>query len=957
MSKYHFFTYSPLAIAIALLTSPYSYANSSFVNAPEQIAVAKDVRMGEWLAQKQNQSATAYYDEATVWLSVDEKQKQSLEQQVLVKNLQQFSTQKNKQSIQPLVQWISQLPVTGRVLLPNQDPYYLQTHPSLDPVFKQGDQVHLYQRPNVVSVLFDDATACRVHYEAGANAQDYIKSCLTQLKHNYTSDVAYLIQANGQVEKLNIAHWNAKTASAIQPGAWIWVTKREHRWSNDLAQRVANSIAYQGIALALPYGQNEAPIQLTQSKNQVRDLPVSASDWGLTGLLQTPTARMQKTGTAGLHIAHIDPYTNYNIVLQPFERLEVAMRYTNIDGVSYGRVSPDQDYKDKSLDVKLKLLKESRWTPEVAVGWRDPVGTSLFGGEYVVANKRWKDFDFSLGLGWGYLGHRGNLDNPLGAVANRFKDRTKATVGQGGEASIDTWFTGPTSLFGGVQWHSPYQPLSVKVEYDGNDYKNEAHGKKYEADLPVNFGLTWQGRHAEVNAGFERGNTWMLGVALRGDLTQLGQYKKPTVPLSQQKQFNASGLAYSVALGKLPKDLSDTQKILEAFSQETNWKASELSYQNGVLLIKAEDDGGEFVNERLNKGSEVLNHIAPADTKLITIQLHRYGVPITDFSIRPAEWKAQNKQLLPTVKQVAQPFAQTNATHRKTPTNATVAKVSLPKGYVSVSPSISQSIGGPDGYILGVFANANANYKLWQGAWLNGTAQVRIADNYDSYNFNGFSNLPQVRTNIRKYMTTSRVLMPNLQLTQFKQFGQGLYGLAYAGYLDPMFAGVGGEVLYRPANKNWAIGLDVNQVRQRDFDQHFGLQDYDVTTGHLSLYWNTNFYDIDAKLSVGQYLAGDRGATLDLSRTFNNGVKMGAWATKTNVSAEQFGEGSFDKGIYVSIPFDAIFKQWSSGSTKLVYQPLLRDGGAQINRAYTLYDLTNTAGKRSLEIQNPLQSH
>ena len=40
------------------------------------------------------------------------------------------------------------------------------------------------------------------------------------------------------------------------------------------------------------------------------------------------------------------------------------------------------------------------------------------------------------------------------------------------------------------------------------------------------------------------------------------------------------------------------------------------------------------------------------------------------------------------------------------------------------------------------------------------------------------------------------------------------------------------------------------------------------------------------------YLAGDVGATLNVERVFKNGVSMGAWATKTNVSSAQFGEGT-----------------------------------------------------------------
>lgn len=71
-----------------------------------------------------------------------------------------------------------------------------------------------------------------------------------------------------------------------------------------------------------------------------------------------------------------------------------------------------------------------------------------------------------------------------------------------------------------------------------------------------------------------------------------------------------------------------------------------------------------------------------------------------------------------------------------------------------------------------------------------------------------------------------------------------------------------------------------------------------MTTGHLTAYWDTGWQDVLAKVSFGRYLAGDAGVTVDLSRVFGNGVKIGAYATKTDASAEQFGEGSGQGHLY-----------------------------------------------------------
>jgi len=140
----------------------------------------------------------------------------------------------------------------------------------------------------------------------------------------------------------------------------------------------------------------------------------------------------------------------------------------------------------------------------------------------------------------------------------------------------------------------------------------------------------------------------------------------------------------------------------------------------------------------------------------------------------------------------------------------------------------------------------------------------------------------------------------------------------------------------------------VNAVRQREFDQHFGFRDYSTVTGHATWYWDTGWHDTLARISVGRYLARDIGATIDISRTFRNGVSVGAFMTRTNVSAAQFGEGSFDKGVYLSIPFDAMMTRSSATSARFLWRPLTRDGGAKLVRAEQLYDITGTRDDRTL---------
>ncbi|MGL5556714.1 MAG: YjbH domain-containing protein, partial [Aeromonas veronii] len=197
---------------------------------------------------------------------------------------------------------------------------------------------------------------------------------------------------------------------------------------------------------------------------------------------------------------------------------------------------------------------------------------------------------------------------------------------------------------------------------------------------------------------------------------------------------------------------------------------------------------------------------------------------------------------------------------------------------------------------------------------------------------------------IREYVSSSDVLLNNLQATHFEQFSPEWYGQAYAGYLEMMYAGGGAELLYRPFGRSWAIAADVNWVKQRDWNNTLRMADYDVATGHVTGYWQLPYVDdVTAQLSIGRYLAGDVGATLDLSKRFSSGVVAGVFATLTDVSADEYGEGSFTKGIYVTIPFDLMLLRPTTSKGSIGWMPLTRDGGQMLARKYSLYSLSSNA--------------
>lgn len=197
--------------------------------------------------------------------------------------------------------------------------------------------------------------------------------------------------------------------------------------------------------------------------------------------------------------------------------------------------------------------------------------------------------------------------------------------------------------------------------------------------------------------------------------------------------------------------------------------------------------------------------------------------------------------------------------------------------------------------------------------------------------------VPRVRSDRRMYNGNDGPTIPHLTLAWYAKPTDQIYTRVTVGLLEPMYGGVSAEALWKPADSRLALGAEINRVKKRGFEQRFDFRDYEVTTGHLSAYYEFGGGFV-GQVDVGRYLAGDEGASLRLTREFANGWRVGAYATKTNMSSETFGEGSFDKGVTFSIPL-----AWGTGQPSMRrvggdLNSLSRDGGQRLEVDGRLYD-------------------
>lgn len=651
---------------------------------------------------------------------------------------------------------------------------------------------------------------------------------------------------------------------------------------------------------------------------------------GGVGLLQTPTARFADEGAFSFNANRTSPYSRYSISVTPLPWLEGTLRYTSLTNRRYGSesFSGDQSYKDKAFDAKLRLWQESYWLPQVAVGLVDMAGTGLFSSEYLVANKRFWDLDLSLGFGWGYLGNRADISNPFGSL--REDERAKGKSG-GGNFNTSTYFSGPAAFFGGVEYQTPWDRLRLKVEVDGNDYRNEPGDPDFEpADSRVNLGAVFSvSPGIDITAGWERGNTAMVGITFR---TNLKTGQMPTKFLDPEPE-RRHPLPAGVAGGHV-----DWADISQRLKDNAGFAVEEIAVRDRELVVTGEQTTYRNEAEGVKRASRILDNSLGEDTyDWYTLVNKPRGMAVTQTRINPRTLRdyEENRTDIQGLR-----LGMTNAAPSEKDSN-TLFAAELDKFDWGLSLGYKQNMGGPDNFILYQFlARVNAEYRFNRNSWVRGSLGVDLINNWDKFKLEGTSELPQVRTNVREYLTTSDVILENLQYTWTRQLHPDVYAMAYTGLLESMFGGVGGELMYRPYGSDWAVGMDANWVKQRGFRQDFSFRDYSTVTGHVSTYWQTGWWDILAKGSAGRYLAGDYGGTLDLSRRFDNGVTVGAWATRTNVLSEEYGEGSFDKGIYFTFPFDAFFARSTTSSGTLAWSSVTRDGGARLARYYQLYDMT-----------------
>ena len=579
----------------------------------------------------------------------------------------------------------------------------------------------------------------------------------------------------------------------------------------------------------------------------------------------------------------------------------------------------NEKFGTEALTHSLSILDEGKYLPAISLGLRDFIGTGWYSSEYIVATKAIKDFELTAGLGFGRLAGRDSFSNPLGILSSRFEQRKSNAVGRGGTLGTINWFQGDAAAFYGFRYNYG-EKISVSAEYTTDTMTRER--SHLDINTPWNFGVSYQ-----LNDYVNLSTQYLYGSQF--SITTNVTFNPGRPPMSGGKELAPVPMRLRGG-NTIPVRQSNEELIRKVFEAD-RFEIHYLKFEEDTVKIVVTNTKFRSTAQAVGRVTSTLQRFTSDDIKFANISLYYRDLQVATYKVD--------------LQRVAEEQFDPRPAKSVDPSIVAVDPVALefdknsPRFTWGVGPYLAHRLFNPDlPFSMELGIEARVSYLLTTGLKVSGALRKSILTNLtDNKRLDAASALPGVMSDWPLYdLAGQDGHINDLALSYVSNMAPGFYARYHAGLLEPFFAGFGGEILYKPAQWPIGIGVDIHHVRQRDYDMRFNLRDYETTVGHLSFYYDAGG-KFDIEVNAGRYLAGDWGATTTISRKFGSGWEVGGYATLTDVPFATFGEGSFDKGIYVSLPVDWIISSPNQARRRLSLRPITRDGGANLSSARRLY--------------------
>ena len=674
----------------------------------------------------------------------------------------------------------------------------------------------------------------------------------------------------------------------------------------------------------------------------------SLNSFGETGLIVLPSAEIKEAGSVNFSFSTNEIYKYGALTISPFNWLEASYFYYRPRDLYWAGPSSKGKYLDKGFSVKFNYELSKNLV--FAVGLSDFSGTGFFTREYVVGTFFQDGLKITTGIGFGKFADQNNFTNPFGVIKTSFKERpiNSSNFNLGGSPSYDQWFRGNASLLFGAEFFlsGKFKDTSFKIDYDPFDYissfsVNDTFGSDIELrkkDSNINFGF-----HHPVNESLNLGIYFIKGNTLNFTFSFGGNFSKPFF----KKKLPTPSALYSQK-GNTPIESFYEDLIFNINRKSVFIQSAQLVDGNLKVAVASSKFRnpihvhavlGETVAQIEKPDSIVVDTLTTVGVN-VGHELHTITSPLKGFFDR----KNAIIELVAKESNITAGDGYSFKYYDFRPI------IKYPASFSGIAPALVNHIGDPAKfYYGGIILRLDNEIQFSSRLQLNTEIHLNITNNFDKKSNFPDSLLPRVRTDVVSYLQESDKYISRMQLDYFFNPYKEVFGKFSAGILENMYAGAGVEFLYKPFENNFSVGLEAYRAKKRTFDRKFDLLDYEINTGHINFNYHLPNWGILGTLSYGKYLAGDAGYTFDISRRLASGFRTGIFFTRTNVSAEKFGEGSFDKGFYFQIPIDLFLNDYRGGYINFKLRPLTRDGGQKLEAGNDLIGIMHSTSRAEIE--------
>lgn len=650
---------------------------------------------------------------------------------------------------------------------------------------------------------------------------------------------------------------------------------------------------------------------------------------------------MEEGGAIRLGVSTLDPYAHAFLSVQAADSFNITLRQT----AETSALKDEADRLYPGVDLKFRLMKESKYRPELSVGLMSAVGHKRLAGEYLALSKRYGDFDFTGGLGWGRYGTSGTFDNPLKGMSSHFA-KTRPLDGEMPNGPED-WFTGEDiGVFGGIEYFTPFNDLSLRLDWGADRYVAEKTSFDFDAPDPWAVGIHYAPRDwIGIGLGILGGDKILATLSFQNNFKKWpgrNKEKTETAPLRPVRTdlVLTSDMAFDAA--------KYDRMVLHDFRRNDQ-----------TIWAKMDADPYEPMPAQLgHAGRHMANHAGiTTEELLITPQimgLSGQTVRIMRHDLEQALIHHQGS---------AVELWQNARLNTAIPDDLKSGPSVYRFGLGSQTPPIPRfrfileaqtSLSEEDsGILYRTSAIGEVTQSLSERWMIGGGLRFNGPDNMNDLAWMRPQSFLPVRSNVDRFAGKT-VSIDRLYNGWLKSFGNDKeWHTAFAGgYLEEMYAGFGGEILYRPYGKTYAFGAEAWEAFKRDPDTlaSLALNGDHLLTGHLKAWYEIPESDLTLGLKFGRYLAEDLGGTLSLAKAMENGTRIEAFVTATDqADFDLFGGTThFYSGLKFTLPFGNVPLVPNGSIIRMSAAPLGRDTGQAIDSPLPLYEMTEPLSYRHM---------